>query len=349
MSARGLPQITLRLARPLVLHVRWIFSLSLIDSIVDHSAWIVLLWAGTLGLVAPLSALSKSMLNATRVATLPPLPTYVLTPRPPLLPVLSDKLLVVLLPIAAYWVVSLFFHYLDVNDYLPQYRLHTPAELSKRNRVSRYEVVRDVLLQQFIQALTGMLIAMTEPDDTVGSEKYDVAVLARRIRLAQSAVPKILALLRVNGSLLAQKLSAYPQIAGVVLGGQYHAARQTLLGPTGEAASAPAFATWELCLAQICYWLLIPGLQFSFAIFFLDTWQYFLHRGMHMNQWLYRKLFTNFPHQAYGSARPGKSSAVGLALMCDLLHRHASLSTPPALRPLRFWCSLQSSCGRIPP
>jgi sphinganine C4-monooxygenase len=252
------------------------------------------------------------MSNATLAATLPPLPTYDLTPRPPLLPVLSDKLLVVLLPIAAYWVMSLFFHYLDVNDYLPQYRLHTPSELLKRNRVSRYEVVRDVLLQQFIQALTGTLIAMTEPDDMVGSEKYDITVLARRIRLAQSAVPKILSLLGINGSLLAQKLSAYPQIAGVVLGGQYPAARQMLLGPTGEAVWAPAFATWELCLAQIFYWLLIPGLQFSFAIFFLDTWQYFLHRGMHMNQWLYRKLFTDFPHQAYGPAWPGTSPAVGL-------------------------------------
>jgi sphinganine C4-monooxygenase len=38
------------------------------------------------------------------------------------------------------------------------------------------------------------------------------------------------------------------------------------------------------------YWWAIPIAQFLLAIFFLDTWQYFLHRLMHVNKWMYRNI-----------------------------------------------------------
>ncbi|KAG1876656.1 hypothetical protein DFJ58DRAFT_755578, partial [Suillus subalutaceus] len=38
------------------------------------------------------------------------------------------------------------------------------------------------------------------------------------------------------------------------------------------------------------YWWGIPAAQILFAMFVLDTWQYFLHRLMHTNQYLYRKI-----------------------------------------------------------
>ncbi|GJJ11403.1 hypothetical protein Clacol_005636 [Clathrus columnatus] len=38
------------------------------------------------------------------------------------------------------------------------------------------------------------------------------------------------------------------------------------------------------------YWWGIPIVQFLFAIFIIDTWQYFIHRAMHINKTLYKYL-----------------------------------------------------------
>ncbi|KMU82217.1 sphingosine hydroxylase [Coccidioides immitis H538.4] len=46
------------------------------------------------------------------------------------------------------------------------------------------------------------------------------------------------------------------------------------------------------------YWYLIPAFQFLFAVFFVDTWQYFLHRAMHLNKWLYTT-FHSRHHRLY--------------------------------------------------
>lgn len=231
------------------------------------------------------------MVNATTMATsydLPPLPDYRLTPLPPLLWPIPDKLLTLLLPIAAYWGLSMFFHWIDTKDYFPQYRLHTPVEVAKRNKVSRYEVVRDVVVQQIIQTAVGWLLGMTEPDDFFGKEEYDVAVWARRIRIAQRAIPGLLAFVGLDAAGLAKNLSpAHPTLAGAILGGQYPSLRAMVaIGGTSK-SSTPSFAGWELMFASAIYWVLIPAVQFTVAILVVDTWQYFLHRAMHVNKWLY--------------------------------------------------------------
>ncbi|KAF8310971.1 hypothetical protein DL93DRAFT_2083903 [Clavulina sp. PMI_390] len=46
------------------------------------------------------------------------------------------------------------------------------------------------------------------------------------------------------------------------------------------------------------YWWIIPGFQFLFAIFVLDTWEYFLHRLFHQNKYLYRN-FHSTHHRLY--------------------------------------------------
>src|SRR5437879_8504552 len=97
--------------------------------------------------MANLSSMSTAA-NNSYLSDLPPLPLYTLSPVEPLVPFIPDFYLSLLLPIAAYWIVSLFFHYVDVMDMWPQYRLHTPTEILKRNHVSRYEVARDVIVQQ---------------------------------------------------------------------------------------------------------------------------------------------------------------------------------------------------------
>ncbi|KAL6720551.1 Sphingolipid C4-hydroxylase sur2 [Lecanora helva] len=230
--------------------------------------------------------------TTTTLDELPPLPEYHLTPLPSLLPPIPDKLLTLLLPIAAYWSLSLFFHWIDAKDYFPQYRLHTPAEVLKRNRVSRWEVVRDVVIQQIIQTAVGWVLGMTEPDDFYGKEAYDVAVWARRIRIVQRAIPWSLALLGLDASQLANNLSRYPALARALQGGQYLAA---------EGANrlwSTKFAAWELTFAWTIYWVLVPAIQFGAAIVVVDTWQYFLHRAMHMNKWMYTK-FHSRHHRLY--------------------------------------------------
>ena len=182
----------------------------------------------------------------------------------------------------------MFFHWIDTKDYFPQYRLHTPAEVSKRNRVSRWEVIRDVLIQQVVQTAVGWVLGMTEPDDFFGKEQYDVAVWARRIRIAERSIPALLATVGLDAKGLAKNLgSSHPMLAGVLQGGQYPSLDKLSAAGTDSTVGSTGFAGWELMLASAIYWVLVPALQFGVAILVVDTWQYFLHRAMHMNKWLY--------------------------------------------------------------
>ena len=182
----------------------------------------------------------------------------------------------------------MIFHWIDTKDLFSQYRLHTPAEVLKRNHVSRWEVVRDVVLQQIIQTLVGTVLGMTEPDDVYGKENYDVAVWARRIRIMQRALPGLLSLFSINANGLAKNMAgSYPTLAGALSGGVYPSLTEAVLLSNGGHVSIPSFATWELSAAKAMYWYIIPAVQFGVGIFIVDTWQYFLHRAMHMNKWLY--------------------------------------------------------------
>lgn len=227
------------------------------------------------------------MVAANMSYDLPPLPEYTLKPLPPLVPWTSDAVLQVAFPIVAYWVVSLAYHLIDVYDLFPQYRLHTPVEVLQRNHVSRYEVFRDVVIQQVIQTVAGLLVSYTDAPATYGSEKYDVAWYAQKIRLAQRAIPIVLTTIGLNSSALASKLStSQPMLAAMVNGGRYNGLLQNIT-IAGQPTVAPAFAPWELQLASFLYWYAIPTLQFTAGVIIIDTWEYALHRAMHMNKWLY--------------------------------------------------------------
>lgn len=224
------------------------------------------------------------------MSDLPPLPSYTLSPVKPLLPFINDFYLSLLAPIAAYWIVSLFFHFIDVYDFLPQYRLHTPAEILKRNHVSRYEVARDVIVQQVIQTVVGAILGLTEPQEMAGKEDYDVAVWATRIRIAQRVLPHMLGLLGLNAAAISKNVSeTYPLLAGALAGGRYPWLTAGINLSSGG-AKVPAFASWELLVARTIYYYIVPAIQFLIAIAVVDTWQYFLHRWMHNNKWLYSKL-----------------------------------------------------------
>lgn len=223
--------------------------------------------------------------------TLPPLPEYQLSILPPLVSPIPDKILILLLPIAAYWALSMFFHWIDTKDLLPQYRLHTPVEVLKRNKVSRWEVVRDVLIQQAVQTVMGILLTTTEPDDMYGKEKYDVAVWTRRVRLSQRAIPWLLSVVGVNSKEIAGHLTkSHPLLAGA-LSGELHPSSQvsTVTGGSNSAAHFGSYMNWEILTATVIYYYVVPVVQFAIGSFVVDTWQYFLHRAMHMNKWMYSK------------------------------------------------------------
>ncbi|KAM0812509.1 putative Fatty acid hydroxylase domain-containing protein [Seiridium cardinale] len=228
---------------------------------------------------------------------LPPLPTYELARMPDLIPGIDDFYLSLIAPIIGYWIVSAIFHVIDVYNIWPQYRLHTPAEIASRNRATRYEVFRDVIIQQIIQTIAGAALGWMDPPQMMGKENYDVAVWATRIRLAQRALPAFLGLLGLNAAGMAKNMAtSHPLLAGALSGGHYPFLTIGLAGPDGSAL--PAFATWELVAAKTIYWLIIPAFQFLVAVSFVDTWQYFLHRAMHMNKWMYTT-FHSRHHRLY--------------------------------------------------
>ena len=259
---------------------------------------------------------------------LPTLPEYHLIPLPSLLPPIPDKLLTLLLPITAYWGLSMFFHWIDTKDYFPQYRLHTPAEVARRNRVSRWEVIRDVVVQQVIQTAVGWLLGMTEPDDFYGKEEYDVAVWARRIRIAEGIIPELLALIGLDATKLGGNLfQAHPILAGALMGGRYPSVGKSDNFSNHSMWNTSRFTTWELMLASVIYWALVPAVQFSVAIIVVDTWQYFLHRAMHMNKWLYSTHFLIHLHSWRYT---------------NHYHSYLSFKTSPAVCSVRIRSALQS-------
>lgn len=266
--------------------------------------------------------------NTTLYLDLPPLPSYTLTPRESLVPHIPDNLFSLMLPIIAYWTVSLIFHFIDVNDFFPQYRLHTPAELLKRNHVSRTDVVRDVVVQQIIQTIVGLALTFFDEAECVGREQYDVAVWARRLRIAQSVIPHFLGLVGVDSLGLAEKFSTNASLSGFLAGGHYPDLVQSLVLDNGLEVMAPAFAQWELAVASFIYWYLIPAFQFILAIFILDTWQYFWHRAMHLNRWLYGILLLQI------------ASIIGPS---DIIHSNFPFSPPSSIRALCVWGLIQPS------
>ncbi|KUI65613.1 Sphingolipid C4-hydroxylase sur2 [Cytospora mali] len=225
------------------------------------------------------------IVNGTMASDLPPLPGFDVKPMPDFFPWISDFWLSIIGPHVAYWVISGCFHLIDVYDLFPNYRLHTPEEISQRNLATRWQVARDVIVEQVIQMVTAAVLSLTEPVQMTGMEDYEVAVWATRIRLAQRSLPTLLGLLGLNAAAISKNMSAsHPLLAGALAGGHYPFL--TSLDAT-SAAAVPAFATWELLLAKAIYWLVIPGFQMWVAVVFLDSWQYFWHRLMHVNKWMY--------------------------------------------------------------
>ncbi|KAK9675882.1 hypothetical protein RND81_11G038300 [Saponaria officinalis] len=120
----------------------------------------------------------------------------------------SDEILGTFAPIFVYWAYSGIYVMLGSLD---NYRLHSKKDEDEKNLISKFDVVKGVLLQQFVQAVVALILfAVTGNSGENSSEqKTSIFVLAR---------------------------------------------------------------------------------QFLTAMMVLDTWQYFMHRYMHHNKFLYRHI-----------------------------------------------------------
>lgn len=166
----------------------------------------------------------------------PPRPTFTEL-RPSLLSFISDENLALALPIVVYWTMGLFFQYLNDKDMFPQYRLHTPEELEKRNRCSLGEVLRAVFCQHILQTVAGIVVSQFDEPPLTGFEAFDIWQLQER---------------------------SYN-----LTGGRFRLSHS---------------AAWAI------YYLVEPAIRLTIAFVIIDTWQFFLHKYMHMNKFLYRHL-----------------------------------------------------------
>ncbi|KAA1102598.1 hypothetical protein PGTUg99_021737 [Puccinia graminis f. sp. tritici] len=170
--------------------------------------------------------------------------------RTEIIPGMSDPLLTVIVPLVAYWAVSILFSLLDHLELpsIEKYRLHEPAEIAKRNKVSPSQVIKAVILQQLIQTALGIFYLDSSPSDVLNRNYLE-------------------------------EMKPYASFISTLV---------HILLP-------PLHARWLLLnhgqsLVQWSYWWGLPTLQFLWASFVLDTWQYFWHRAFHINQFLYKHI-----------------------------------------------------------
>ena len=222
------------------------------------------------------------MTNITNPSKTIAISPYHLEPLPPLIPGFADGYLLIALPIVTYWVWGGLWYWIEHKNYFPRYRIHTSAEVLKRNRVPMGTILRNVATQQIITTVLGVYLT-GEPDE-YGSEEYDQARWLLRFRSFRAAIPRLLALLGIDAVTLAGSLeNASPGVAAFLAGG---------LGDStisSQRTGSVEFVTteWELLIAWLLYWYLVPAFQFAAAIFLADSWQYFVHRTLHLNSWLY--------------------------------------------------------------
>jgi sphinganine C4-monooxygenase len=195
-------------------------------------------------------------------------------PHTPLLPFISDAHLLLLLPTAAYWAYGLLFHWIDQRGYLARYKLHTPAEILKRNKVPMFKVISSILFYQSVVTLLGFWMLRGSKPDPQGNGGRDIALWA----LWLSQFRKF------------SSLSGWAFWRNARIESQF----SVYSGSDTEKGDIFAISMLELIAAKSIYYFLVPLAQFTLAVFVADTWQYFTHRIVHTNQYLYGEFYQPF-------------------------------------------------------
>jgi sphinganine C4-monooxygenase len=95
----------------------------------------------------------------------------------PLFELWSDELMAIWVPIIVYWVQCSFFEVLMRLEipFLEQYRIHTPDDRNKRNKVSFGKVLLMVALQHAVQIVLGVAL-MKGVNPVSDQRKHDEAI-----------------------------------------------------------------------------------------------------------------------------------------------------------------------------
>lgn len=194
--------------------------------------------------------------------------------RTPLLPFISDEHLLLLLPTGAYWAYGLLFHWIDQNGYLARFKLHTPAEVLKRNKVPMSKVIFTILFYQFVTTLLGFWMLHDSKPDPQRNEGRDIALWALwLLQLRKLSSVSGWAIWRITS--INSLFSMYS-------------------GSETQKGNIVAISMIDLNAAKTIYYFLVPLTQFALAVFIADTWQYFTHRLVHVNQYLYSEFPQSF-------------------------------------------------------
>ena len=191
--------------------------------------------------------------------------------KPYLIHGVPDYILTLAAPVIAYWCLSLYFHALDISGWkwLEKYRIHDSEEVRTRNLATRLEVVWAVILQQVIQTALGLI--------SLSDESTHVVNHVQQLRRVASFLDSL------AFTTFGKRITPYILVH----------------------------------VANFLYWWGIPTFQFLGAMyeqisphihsnyrpwlisrFIIDTWQYFLHRLMHSNKFLYKQ-FHSWHHRLY--------------------------------------------------
>ncbi len=170
--------------------------------------------------------------------TLMSAPDYKLVEKPSLIEGIPDNILALIAPVVAYWTYSGFFYIIDTFEIAEKYRIHPPEEVASRNKASRIDVLKDVVLQHIIQTIVGLVVANFDPIQYTGDEEYQIWKLSHKYPMVPSSFLRF-----------------------------YH-----LYG--------------------------FSMLKIFIAFLIIDSWQYWLHRIMHLNKALYKR-FHSRHHRLY--------------------------------------------------
>jgi len=180
-------------------------------------------------------------------------------PRASLLSWISDKDLSLLMPIVIYWGVSLIFQAIDSAE-IPYFERYRIHEPEEVKRKNRV-TKRTVVLMVIVQQAVQTALGMYWLDD---EDPLKEVFRDHKGEMEQYGIW----ISRISFALLGPSLAT------------------RLLRTCGQE------------MTKFAYWWAIPILQFLWASFVLDTWQYFLHRYMHTNRFLYRHIHS-LHHRLY--------------------------------------------------
>ena len=129
--------------------------------------------------------------------------------------------------------------------------------------------------------------------DVAGMEEYSIAVWARRIEATRRTLPRLLSVIGIDVKGLARKFAGSGMgLAALLVTGEQIGKSPYMAMMDGQDTSHARLVALETACAGGIYWYIVPALQFAIAIFAADTWQYFGHRWLHTNKWVYSRYTT---------------------------------------------------------